>query len=297
MAVTSQPVTGTWGGHSMVAPLRRVLVNAPLAPRDDNAWEDFGYVRPVDYGLALREHQAFCALLSSAGCDVIVGEYDDPERQDAIFTFDPSIITDAGAVLCRMGKQLRRPEVDLAEQAMSRLGIPIAGRIEAPGTLEGGDCLWLDDRTLVVGRGYRTNAEGIRQLREILGQQGVAVVAVDLPHWQGPAECLHLLSFISLVDEKLAVVHLPLMAVAFVELLRERSFTLIEIPEEEYPTQGTNVLATAPRQCILLRENVGTARRLRDAGCDVTFYSGDEISHNRAGGPTCLTRPILRGPV
>ena len=283
-----------WGGQSMVAPLRRVIVNTPVAARDDHAWKAFGYLRPVDLAKAHREHEAFVALLAESGCEVIAGGSDDPNLQDAIFPFDPSILTDAGAVLCRMGKRLRSPEVVQAEDVYARLGVPIIGRIEAPGTVEGGDCLWLDARTLVVGHGYRTNAEGIRQLTALLRPSGVTVIAVDLPHWHGPEECLHLLSFISLVDTHLAVVHLPLMPVAFVELLREHEFTLLEIPEQEYPTQGTNVLATAPRQCILLRENVGTARLLRDAGCTVVLYAGDEISHNRAGGPTCLTRPLLR---
>jgi dimethylargininase len=283
-----------WGGHSMVAPLRSVIVTVPTIPSDPNAWEAFGYIGPVDEEEASREHHDFRALLAAAGCEVLSAGATDPTLQDAIFTFDPSIVTDAGAILCRMGKPLRRAEVDLAEQAYDRLGVPIVGRIHAPGTVEGGDCLWLDERTLVVGRGYRTNAEGIRQLTQLLQPLGVQVVAVDLPHWNGPEECLHLLSFISMVDARLAVVHLPLMAVALVEILREREFTLLEIPEEEYPTQGTNVLATAPRQCILLRENVGTAHLLREAGCTVSLYAGDEISHNRGGGPTCLTRPLLR---
>lgn len=278
----------------MVAPLWRVLVYPPVAPDAGVSWEAFGYLRPVNHEQALREHRAFCQLLSAAGCDVTAGTLDDPGLQDGIFAFDPAIITDAGAILCRMGKPLREREVALAEQTLTGLGIPITGRITAPGTVEAGDCLWLDARTLAVGRGYRTNAEGIRQLTALLAAQGVAVEAVDLPYWHGPAECLHLLSLISLVDARLAVVHLPLLAVSFIELLRERDIALIPIPEEEFATQATNVLATGPRRCILLRENVQTAQRLHEAGCAVTLYAGDEISHNRTGGPTCLTRPLLR---
>jgi N-dimethylarginine dimethylaminohydrolase len=278
----------------MVAPLRRVLVFPPAPPSDAVSWEAFGYLRPLDHELAAREHAAFRRILSDAGVEVISGEIDDRTLQDAIFPFDPCITTDAGAILCRMGKPLREPEVALAQATLADLGIPVAGRIVAPGRLEGGDCLWLDERTLVVGRGYRTNSEGIRQLAELLAAQDVAVVAVDLPHWHGPGECLHLLSLISLVDERLAVVYLPLMAVALVELLRERGINFVEVPDAEFATQGPNVLAIAPRQCVLLRENPVTAERLRAAGCEVTLYQGDEISHNRTGGPTCLTRPLLR---
>jgi N-dimethylarginine dimethylaminohydrolase len=278
----------------MVAPLKRVLVFPPVPVAPHVSWQEFGYLRPNDHALASEEHAAFRRMLAGAGVEVISGEIDDPALPDAIFPFDPVIMTDDGAILCRMGKPLREPEVALAERTMADLGIPIAGRIVEPGKLEGGDCLWLDARTLVVGRGYRTNLEGIRQLTELLAAQDVAVFAVDLPYWNGPAECLHLLSLISLVDERLAVVYMPLIPVPLVELLDERGFTLVEVPSDEFASQGPNVLAVAPRKCVLLRDNVETARRLSEAGCQVTLYKGDEISHNRTGGPTCLTRPILR---
>lgn len=284
-----------WGGHSMVSPLRRVLVYPPVAPDDSVSWEAFGYLRDVDHGMANEEHTALRQMLAEAGVEVVSGEIDGPGLQDAIFPFDPVITTNAGAVLCRMGKPLREPEVDLAEQTMGELGIPIAGRITDPGRVEGGDCLWVDEHTLAVGRGYRTNLEGICQLAEILGEQDVEVLSYDLPHWNGPGECLHLLSLISMVDDDLAVVYRPLMAVAFVQMLEERGIQLVDIPEDEFVSQGCNVLALGPRKCLLLRENVGTAERLRAAGCEVLLYKGDEISHNRTGGPTCLTRPLLRG--
>lgn len=284
----------TWGGQSMVAPLRRVLVYPPVPPIDAVDWTAFGYLRPLDHDKAISEHEALRAILRQASVEVITGEIDDGALQDAIFPFDPVITTDAGAVLCRMGKDLRQREVDLAETTMNELGIPIVGRIEAPGSVEGGDCLWIDERTLAVGHGYRTNGEGIRQLSEILGAHGIDVISVDLPHWHGAGECLHLLSLISMVRDDLAVVYLPLMAVRFIELLQQRGIQFVEIPDEEFATQGCNVLALAPGQCLLLKENQETARRLQAAGCEVMLYSGDEISHNRTGGPTCLTRPILR---
>ena len=284
-----------YGGQSNVAPLRRVLVYQPIAPDAGVSWEAFGYFRPIDHERAQAEHAAFRQLLAEAGAEVIVGELDRAALQDGIFPYDPAIMTDAGAILCRMGKPLREDEVALMEATLTDLGIPIAGRIVAPGLVEGGDTFWLDERTLAVGQGYRTNAEGIRQLTAILAAQGVAVVVAHLPHWHGPGECLHLLSLISPLDRRLAVVHRPLLAVPFLEELAARGWELIDIPEGEFATQGTNVLALAPRRCLLLRDNAETARRLRAAGCDVTLYGGDEISHNRSGGPTCLTRPLLRG--
>jgi dimethylargininase len=286
--------TPAWGGQSMVAPLRRVMVRRPAPPATGEEYADFAYPRAVDHGRAEREHAAFRALLEEAGAEVVTAGPDATGLLDAIFTYDPSLMTDAGAVLLRPGKALRLPEVALHEATYRELGIPIAGRIEAPGTVEGGDTLWLDERTLAVGRGYRTNDEGIRQLRDILAPSGVDVLTVDLPHWRGPGECLHLMSFISPVAERLAVVYLPLMAAPFVLELRTRGWEFIDVPDEEFDRHGCNVLALAPMRVLVCDGSPITRSRLEAAGCAVMAYSGDEISHNRAGGPTCLTRPLLR---
>lgn len=283
-----------YGGHSMVAPLKRVIVRRPAVSATGDEWRALGYVHPVDQGRADAEHATFRALIAAHGVDVIEAGPDAPGELDAIFPFDPSIMTNKGAVLLRPGKKLRLNEVDFAEATYGRLGIPILGEIQSPGTVEGGDTMWLDEETLAVGRGYRTNAEGIRQLGEILGSIGVKVLAFDLPHFNGPAECLHLLSLISPVSTNLAVVHPPLMAVSFIETLRDYGWTLIDIAEEEFETQASNILALAPGKLLMLDGNPITRKRLEFWGCEVETYSGPEISLNRFGGPTCLTRPILR---
>ena len=283
-----------WGGHSMSAPLRRVIVRQPATPQSDSQWRDFAYEHPVDVAGTAAEHAALRQLLANAGVEVIAAGPDPAGLLDAMFAFDSSIMSDAGAIILRSGKDLRLPEADAAAQTYADLGIPIAGRITAPGTVDGGDTLWIDPQTLAVGRSYRTNDEGIAQLRAILEPQGVQVLPVDLPHWRGPGECLHLMSFISPVAEKLAVVHLPMMPVPFVRALQERGWEFIEIPEEEFLSHGCNVLALAPRQVLVCDGSPITRGRLEAAGCEVLVYQGDELSHNRAGGPTCLTRPILR---
>ena len=295
--VTEQTAAATgvgWGGQNMVAPLRRVLVRVPAPPIPGTDISDFGYTHPVDPAQAEREHEAFRGLLAAAGADVIVSGPDDEGLLDAIFAYDPSLITDAGAVLLRPGKNVRLSEVGLAERDYAALGIPIVGRIDAPGTVEGGDTLWLDERTLAVGRGYRTNDDGVRQLRALLAPSGIEVLPVDLPHWRGPGECLHLMSLISPVADRLAVVYLPLMAVPFVEELQRREWSVIEVPDEEFETLGCNVLTLAPLHVLVCAGSPITRARLEAAGCRVDAYTGNEISHNRAGGPTCLTRPILR---
>jgi N-dimethylarginine dimethylaminohydrolase len=194
-----------------------------------------------------------------------------------------------------MGKPQRAAEPDAQDQALRTLGIHTAGRIAAPGRLEGGDLIWIDEVTLAVGRGYRTNAEGIRQLRALVGE-GIEVVEVPLPHWRGAGDVMHLMSLISPVDRDLAVVYSPLLPVPFREWLQERGVRFVETPHEEFDTMGTNVLALGPRRCLMLAGNPLTRRALERAGCEVLEYEGFEISMKGAGGPTCLTRPLVRGP-
>ena len=295
-AMTHEAVSSSrrFGGHSRSAPLRRVLVRRPAAPASDNEWSDLGYPSPVNHQRAMQEHAAFRNLLEQAGAEVEVAGPDADGLLDAIFADDSAIMTDAGVIVTRPGKLARQPEADLAEQTFTSLGVPILGRITAPGTLEGGDTCWLDERTLAVGRGYRSNDEGIRQLSELVASLGVTVVRVELPHWHGPDECLHLLSMISPIAPDAAVVYLPLLATPFVQDLSARGWTLIPVPDEEFDSLGCNVLALAPWKVLALEGNPITRQRLETAGCDVVTYTGTEISLNRAGGPTCLTRAIWR---
>lgn len=287
-------MTELFGGHSMIAPLRRVLVRKPAPPADQGDAARFGYPNQPRHDIAVQEHEAFVAKLQDLGVDVIVADAPEAGMLDSIFVYDPSFTTDGGLLLCWPGKEPRRAEVELARQAAEALDIPIIGEVEAPGTVEGGDMFWIDQNTLAVGEGYRTNAAGIDQVQIFMRPLGVDVVRVPLPYWQGPDECLHLMSLISPVDEKLAVVYKPLMSVPFVQLLEGLGWRFVEVPDEEFATQGTNVLTVAPGKVLMLKDNPVTIQRLRDAGVEVHTYKGDEISHNRAGGPTCLTRPILR---
>lgn len=286
--------TAQWGGHSMTATLRTVMVRRPALTVGGDEWQSFGYTRSVRNDATAAEHQAFVDILSANGVDVIAAGPDPVGHLDAIFSYDPSMITDRGAILLRPGKFLRRDEPALHLATYRELGIPVIGEILEPGTVEGGDTLWIDQQTLAIGRGYRTNSEGIRQLAEMLQPVGVNLEVYDLPHWTGAGECLHLMSMISPVAEKTAVVYSRMMAVAFVELLKERGWTLIEMAEEEFASMGCNVLALGDGKCLIANRNPQTRGKLEAAGLTVIEYDGDHISHNRQGGPTCLTRPILR---
>jgi len=284
----------TFGSQSMVGELKRVLVRRPDEAFGRAGPEHWHYVSQPQLDTAQAEHDALVTTLRDAGCEVLFHETTLPDHADAIFTHDPVIVTDEGAVILRMGKEQRRGEETAIAKTLEELGVPILATLEGEATAEGGDLLWLDHDTLAVGRGYRTNGEGLRQLTAALRPLGVETLEVQLPHGDGPASCLHLMSLISMLDHDLAVVYLPLLPVPFVETLAERGIALVEVPEEEFPTMGANVLALAPRRCLMIEGNPVTRERLQAAGCEVLTYRGEELSLKAEGGATCLTRPILR---
>jgi dimethylargininase len=272
----------------MTNALERVFVRRPGGVE---RWREFGWREAPDPVRIVEEHEQLVATLEDAGVEVIVGEPLD-SALDAIYVHDPAAVTREGAVLLRPGKELRRVEVDAIERDLRTAGVEVLARLDADELAEGGDMLWLDDRTLVVGRGYRTNDAGIDALRRAL--PGARVVSVDLPHYHGRDEVMHLLSVISPLDDDLAVVYLPLMPVRLVELLEERGVRFVHVPDEEFESMACNVLALGPRQALALDGSPETRRRLESAGVEVLVYAGNELSRKGDGGPTCLTRPLSR---
>ena len=271
--------------------LRRVLVRRPL-PEDVPNWDAYGWRAAPDLAAAQAEHEAFCSLLEEAGAEVVVSEHD-PGNPDAIYAYDPTLVGRDGAVLLLPGKEGRRGEPEATVAALERAGVPVVGRIDLPATVEGGDTVWLDEGTLLVGIGYRTSQSAPDALRDAF--PGVEVIAFDLPHWNGAGEVMHLMSFISPLDRDLALVYPRIAPTRLMWLLAERSVEVVEVPDEEFETQGANVLALGPRRALALEGNDETRRRMARAGVDVVTYRGDEISRKGDGGPTCLTRPLLRG--
>ncbi|HVQ14953.1 MAG TPA: arginine deiminase family protein [Vicinamibacterales bacterium] len=256
-------------------------------------WKTLNYTAPPDLARAIDQHDRFIDILRSSGAAVHELPRDPQTTLDSIYVRDASIVAPAGVIPCAMGKAERATEPAAQEQALGSVGVTIAGRISPPGKLEGGDLIWLDERTLAIGRGYRTNAEGIRQLRALVGES-VDVVEVPLPHWHGRSDVMHLMSLISPVDRDLAVVYSRLLPVPFREWLLQRGIRLVEVPDQEFETMGTNVLALAPRRCLVLAGNPLTRRAIEESGGEVLEYEGSEISVKGAGGPTCLTRPLVR---
>ena len=279
-----------YGCQSMTGALRRVLVRAPRA-EDLHGWQRCGWRAEPDAAGIAREHEAFCSLLADAGAEVVLAESAAPGNPDAIYTYDPALVADEGALLLHPGKECRRAEVDAMAEDFERAGVPVAGRLSEPAWAEGGDCCWLDARTLLVGCGYRTNAAGIARLRELLPD--VEVVAFDLPHWHGRDEVMHLMSLISPLAPDLAVVYEPLLPTRLAQLLEAREVELVRVPDEEFDSMGSNVLALAPRVALAVEGNPVTRERMERAGVEVLTYRGEELSKGD-GGPTCLTRPLLR---
>ncbi|MFO7573232.1 MAG: arginine deiminase family protein [Gaiellaceae bacterium] len=279
-----------FGATSMTGVLRRVLVRAPLA-EDAPHWREFGWRAAPDHAAAAAEHEVLCGVLEEAGAEVVVSRHD-PGNPDAIYVFDPLLVGHEGAVLLRPGKTVRRSEPAALVPVLEGAGVPVAAVVEEPTIVEGGDTLWLDERTLLVGVGYRTNTTALTALEVVF--PGVDVISFDLPHWNGRDEVMHLLSFVSPLDADLALVYPRIAPVRLLELLAERGIRVVEVPDEEFETQGPNVLALGPRRALALEGSPETRRRMERAGVDVVTYHGDEISKKGDGGPTCLTRPLLR---
>jgi N-dimethylarginine dimethylaminohydrolase len=257
-------------------------------------WKDLNYLDTPDLKEALKEYEAFTALLENSIAEFHYLPQHKDTGLDSLYVHDPVVITQQGAVLCSMGKSQRRGEPKSAGEFISYLGIPILGSIEGDGRLEGGDIVFLDENTIAVGKGERTNKEGIQQLHALIKDFIPEVVIVPLPHWKGPGDVLHLMSLISPVDKDKAVVYLKLLPAPFHEWLLDRGMKLIEVPDEEFDTMACNVLAVAPGRCIMLSGNPLTKGKLESSGVEVREYKGREISIKGAGGPTCLTRPLLR---
>ena len=288
-----------FGCQDMTSTIRRVLIKSPENAYKnqvniDSQYQDLNYFGKPDFVRSLEDYESFRSILKKSGVEIHDLPADDITSLDSIYTHDPCLISNSGVVLCSMGKILRKKEPEMISKYFKSLNIPIIGKISAPGKLEGGDIVWIDNRTVAVGVGYRSNLEGIAQLKEILSGDVDEVIPVHLPHWTGPSDCLHLMSNISPINRDLFLVYSKLLPVSFREYLLDRGIKLLEVPDDEYESMGCNVLAIAPKKVIMIEGNDVTKNLLEKEGVDVSTYPGLEISYKGAGGPTCLTRPFLR---
>mgnify|MGYP001162646644 FL=1 len=283
----------------MVNDVKRVLLKHPKdafqsQDKCDKESKKLHYSNSPNFNLAVAQYDSFVKLIESFGSDTYYLPDNKNTTLDSIYTHDPCTMVNDGLIVCNMGKFVRSSEPDCAEKFFQSIDIPVIGKIEGQGTLEGGDIVWINEHTVAIGEGYRSNAEGIRQFKRILGDRAKKVISVALPHWNGPKDCLHLMSNLSPIDNDLFLVYPKLLPVPFMKYLIESNIKLIEVPDEEYYSMGCNVLAMAKRRVIMLEGNPITQRKLETEGVEVRTYNGSEISLKGAGGPTCLTRPLLR---
>ena len=283
----------------MVAPLQRVLVCSPRSAGWDIAtqaerWQGLGFLHSPEFSTAQSQHDQLCRQLETAGAEVIHLPAASELSLDAVYTHDPSLTTDQGLIGLNPGKANRIPEARHHVEFSRSLGIPTAGQIHPPGKTEAGDMVWLDSSTLLIGQGFRTNAAGIAQMRALLQPHDVEVISAPLPYGPGPSACLHLMSLMSLLDEHVALVDLPWLAVETLELLKSHGYSLIDIDYSERETLACNVLSLGNKRLLALEDNQKTNQKLRQGGFDVRTFPGSELCVNGGGGPTCLTRPLLR---
>lgn len=283
----------------MVDPIKKILLKHPKSAfinqkTINEQYLKLNYLEAPNFNKAILDYENFVSLLKSFDIELHYLPEDKSTSLDSIYTHDPCVISNNGVIICNMGKKSRLPELDTIEKFFNSIQIPILGKIKTPGILEGGDVVWIDNKTIAVGEGYRTNREGIEQLRYLLSDQVETVISVPMPHWTGPQDCLHLMSNLSPIDHNLYLVYSRLLPVSFRKYLLDQNIELIDVPDEEYESMGCNVLAVAPRKVIMISGNSKTKQLLEKNNVEVYTYDGTEISIKGAGGPTCLTRPFLR---
>jgi N-dimethylarginine dimethylaminohydrolase len=283
----------------MVGTLERVLVCSPSAAGWNSLdrvthWRQLGFLHEPNFEVATTQHDALCHELEAAGAEVLCLPPSESFSLDAVYAHDASLATDFGMILMNPGKSNRLREAAEHRRAYEDFGIPVLGEVHGPASTEAGDMVWLNSKTLLIGRGYRTNAAGIEQMRSLLKPHGVEVLPAPLPYGAGPSACLHLMSLISLLDEHTALVDLAWLAVETIELLKATGYDFVEIDPSERDTLACNVLSLGKKRLLALTENGKTNERLRNAGFDVRTFPGSELCINGSGGPTCLTRPLAR---
>jgi len=287
--------------NNMIDPIKKIILKHPKTAfinqkKINKEFNTLNFTEAPDFNESLNEYDSFIKILDSFGIDKYFLEKNDSTSIDSIYTHDPLVITNKGVVLCNMGKVNRISESKAIKEFLIELKIPILGEITSPGKLEGGDIVWINKRTIAVGTGYRTNNEGIKQLKQILSNTVERIISVPLPHWNGPNDCLHLMSNLSPIDSDLFLIYSRLLPVQFLEQLQKYNIELIDVPDEEYYTMGCNVLALSPRKVVMLKGNPITKKKLEAKNVEVFTYKGNEISLKGSGGPTCLTKPFLRTP-
>ena len=286
-----------FGVSSMTNRLATVGMLRPmkaLKTADPKKWH---YGNSFDPTKINDNYSSFTKILTDLDVKILWMESKNNENADSIFTYDASFMTPRGAILLLPGKPLRKGEEKIHEAFYKKNNIPIIGRLSGSASAEGGDIFWVDKETVVIGKSFRTNQEGIEQIKRIFNAFNVIVFSFDLPFFLGSEACLHMMSLISLVDDKKALTYKTLLPIGLVQLLEKKGYDLIEAPEDEFISSeglNINVLAIKPGECVMISGFPKTKKTLENNGVNVHTFEGNSLCIGCEGGPTCLTRPILR---
>ena len=288
-----------YGLNSNVSTLKTVLLKDPQAAFKsqktiDLQWQDLNFIDKPDFKKSVTQYENFIDILNDNNVEILYIPEDEITSLDSIYTHDPIFMTPNGAVIGNMGKTQRKPETIMMKNYLNEIGVPILGEIINDATLEGGDVIWIDEKTVAAGLTYRTNNKGIDQLRKILSTISIEVISVDLPHWNGPVDVLHLMSLISPLNENLFLIYKKLLPIGLLKLLKKLDIKTISIADEDYDSLGCNVLPLSTTKCLITSGNDKTFKIIEENGVEVIEFQASEICYKGSGGPTCLTRPIYR---
>lgn len=288
-----------YGLNSNVSTLKTVLLKNPQAAFKsqktiDLQWQDLNFIDKPDFKKSVTQYENFIDILNDNNVEILYIPEDEITSLDSIYTHDPIFMTPNGAVIGNMGKTQRKPETIMMKNYLNEIGVPILGEIINDATLEGGDVIWIDEKTVAAGLTYRTNNKGIDQLRKILSTISIEVISVDLPHWNGPVDVLHLMSLISPLNENLFLIYKKLLPIGLLKLLKKLDIKTISIADEDYDSLGCNVLPLSTTKCLITSGNDKTFKIIEENGIEVIEFQASEICYKGSGGPTCLTRPIYR---
>ena len=288
-----------FGAQDMVSSLKKVLMKKPENYMSKVDLKKWNYESPLNQKILEENYCEFYEIIKNSGTEIIDLNIENKNEElcDSIFTHDPSLVTNDGAVILNMGKTLRKKETEEHEKFYQSINIPIIGKIINEGTVEGGDCLWIKNNTLLVGESFRTNRSGIIQLIKILNYYDINVIPIKLPKQKDPNSCFHLMSLVSMLDHDLAIGCLSLFSFDLIKIFNDNNIKLIDIPEDEYfksKTLAVNILTLSPRELVLIKGYPKTIELLLNEGNNIKLFNGNELCIKAEGGPTCLTRPLLR---
>lgn len=278
-------ISNEWGQ------LKSVLLHRPGSEIHASADADnVQMIERLDADIAAAQHDRLAETYRSAGVQVHYVEPPSTPDPNQIFAADLLLMTPEGAIVGRPASTVRAGEERWIARRLSEIGIPILRTISGVGTFEGADALWIDPKTLLIGRGLRTNEAGIAQLSELLNPMGIETVVVDLP-----IGTMHLMGMLRIIDRDLAIAWPERLAISAVQLLKNKGYSVEFIPDEKEAVQGfaLNAVTLGPRKILMAAGNPITQEFYEYLGITCVTVNVDELA-KATGSIGCLTGVLHR---